>query len=63
MKFGNIVQGENPTIFDKDRDTAKRAQLWDHSQLYFGSAESNLRIMFSRPQASHTSHVSETVSQ
>jgi hypothetical protein len=25
MKFGNIVQGENLTIFDKDRDTAK---LW-----------------------------------
>jgi hypothetical protein len=23
MKFGNIVQGENLTIFDKDRDTAK----------------------------------------
>ena len=23
IKFGNIVQGENLTIFDKDRDTAK----------------------------------------
>jgi len=32
MKFGNIVQGENLTIFDKDRDTAKLRRKVDREQ-------------------------------
>jgi len=32
MKFGNIVQGENLTIFDKDRDAPKLRRKVDREK-------------------------------